>query len=73
MKATAVAEAMICAFTAITEVLPREHRQIISNILRAALAEGLVGDIDARKLLAQLVSDDGCDAPRRCQEATTLN
>ena len=66
MKATAVAEAMICAFTAILEVMPPPAQRSAINILNAALAadatEGagvrMIADADTRKVVECLVSGD---------------
>jgi hypothetical protein len=54
MKTTAVAEAMICAFSAIFEVLPTRSQRCINSILDAALADEVIEDVDARKLLGSL-------------------
>jgi hypothetical protein len=54
MKTTAVAEAMICAFSAIFEVLPTRSQRCINLILDAALADEVIEDVDARNLLESL-------------------
>jgi hypothetical protein len=54
MKTTAVAEAMICAFSAIFEVLPTRSQRCVNLILDAALADAVIEDVDARNLLESL-------------------
>jgi hypothetical protein len=51
MKTSAVAEAMICAFSAIFEVLPARSQRHVESILDAALAGDVIEDADARELL----------------------
>jgi hypothetical protein len=59
MKPTAVAQAMVCAFTAIVEVLPDPHRRLVSTILMGALADDtLVSDNEARELLLRLIDHE---------------
>ena len=55
MKTTAVAEAMICAFSAIFEVLPARSQRCVISILNAALAANAIEDADARKVVECLV------------------
>ena len=55
MKSTAVAEAMICAFSAIVEALPADSQQRVASILSAILAADAIGDADARAVLECLV------------------
>jgi hypothetical protein len=57
MKPTAVAEAMICVFTAIVEVLPAGSRRCVAGILSAALAGDVIEDADARRLVECLISE----------------
>jgi hypothetical protein len=62
MKATAVAEAMICVFTAIVEVLPARSQRCVAGILSAALAGDVIEDADARKLVECLRESPSGDA-----------
>jgi hypothetical protein len=55
VKPTAVAEAMICAFSAIVEALPAHSQQRVVSILNAAIAAEAIGDADARAVLECLV------------------
>jgi hypothetical protein len=56
MKTTAVAEAMICVFSAIFEVLPTRSQRCVNSILDATLAEDVIEDANARKLLESLLA-----------------
>jgi hypothetical protein len=55
LKPTAVAEAMICAFSAIVEALPDRSQERVVSILNAALAADDIGDADARAVVQCLV------------------
>ena len=55
MKPTAVAEAMICAFSAIVEALPADSRQRVASILNAAISADAVVDADARAVVECLI------------------
>jgi hypothetical protein len=57
MKTSAVAEAMICAFSAIFEALPAESQRCAKSILNVALAGVVIEDADARKLVECLVDE----------------
>jgi hypothetical protein len=57
MKSTAVAEAMICAFTAVFEALPAASQRCVEGILNAALAGDAIEDAEARKLVGCLVGE----------------
>jgi hypothetical protein len=61
MKAAGFAEAIICIYTAITEVLPPQCRRSVVNIMSGALAEGIVKDDDARELIGRLVASERRD------------
>jgi hypothetical protein len=56
MKTTAVAEAMICVCSAIFEVLPTRSQRCVNSILDSILAEDVIEDADARKLLENLLA-----------------
>jgi hypothetical protein len=56
MEPAAVAQAMICAFTAIFETLPPQSRHDAMHVLNGALAYNLVDDPDARMVVRCLVS-----------------
>jgi hypothetical protein len=67
MKTTALAEAMICAFSAILEVLPAQYQGRIAWILSSAVAGNLITDADAVRVLDCLVTE--CDRrgrPENC-------
>jgi hypothetical protein len=51
MKTSAVAEAMICVFSALFEVLPERSQRYVESILNAALAGDALQDVEARELL----------------------
>jgi hypothetical protein len=57
MKTTALAEAMICAFSAIFEVLPTQSQRGINSILSSAIAAKVIKDANALRLLECLVDD----------------
>jgi hypothetical protein len=63
MKTSAVAEAMICAFSAIFEVLPSESRRCVTGILNAALADVAIKDADARRLVECLIGEEQTQRP----------
>jgi hypothetical protein len=56
MKTANVAQALVCAFTAVVEVLPTQHRRSVNNILRSAIADGMVDNQTAR-VLKRLVDE----------------
>jgi len=62
MKAVAVAEALGCIAIAITEALPAHARQRVSNILRTAIADGLIDDADTIRVLECVLDEDTTDA-----------
>jgi hypothetical protein len=55
MKTTAVAEAMICVFSAIFEALPSHSQQRVDSILSAALRTKMMEDADAVRVLECLI------------------
>jgi hypothetical protein len=68
MKTTSVAEAMICAFSAIVETLPESSQHRINSILNAALSTKTVEDADAVRVLECLVEPRADEAASRlCQ------
>jgi hypothetical protein len=57
MKTAAVVKALVCAFTAITEGLPAEQRRSIDDILRTAIASGMINDADTVQVLKYMIED----------------
>jgi hypothetical protein len=57
MKAIAVAKALVCLATAITEVLPAERRRSVDHILRSAIDDGLIDDRDTVRVLQHFIGD----------------
>jgi len=55
LKPTAVAEAMICAFSAIVEALPASSQQPVVSILNATIAADAISDDDARAVVECLI------------------
>jgi hypothetical protein len=65
MKPAALTEALIVVYTALHEVLPLPSQQVANTILLNALAEGLVQDPDAFRVLKRLVDPPLCAERKR--------
>jgi len=57
MKTATVVKALVCAFTAITEGLPAEQRRSVDDILRAAIASGMIDDAETVQVLRYMIED----------------
>jgi hypothetical protein len=58
MRTAAVVKALVCAYTAITEGLPAEHRRSVDDILRTAIASGMIDDADTVQVLRYMIEED---------------